>query len=503
MPDNPRNPLASRLHKPNSPLKLFASRLHKFDVRLFRRVASSELPTADRLLVPLTHSANQSRLWIVIAGALGAFGGRFGRRAAVRGLLSIAVTSAVANGPLKWAARRKRPALKVVPKARHAWKLPTSSSFPSGHTASAFAFAVGASTEVPPLAVPLLGLAGAVGYSRVHTGVHYPGDVAAGALLGTAIAWSTRKLWPVAPHEPARIRSALTPIDQEPSADGSGLVVVVNPSAGPLLSPDPGRQIARELPGAKILEVGDELGLEDALRLASLEGRALGVAGGDGSINAGAAVALLQGKPLLVIPGGTLNHLARDLGLESVSDAIEAVKHGQTVAVDTATIDGKTFLNTASFGAYVDLVDAREKLESKIGKWPAVIVALVKVLRHFEPLELEIDGQRRKVWMSFIGNCQYRPAGFAPAWRERMDDGLLDIRIVSAERPLPRLRLVLSILTGTLGRSKVYEQYSDKQLEVRSLHGPIRLAHDGEIFEGSTSFIIKKGDKPLPIFVPR
>ena len=65
--------------------------------------------------------------------------------------------------------------------------MPTSSSFPSGHTASAFAFATAVTADVPILAVPLFGLATAVGYSRVHTGVHYPADVMAGAILGVAV----------------------------------------------------------------------------------------------------------------------------------------------------------------------------------------------------------------------------------------------------------------------------------------------------------------------------
>ena len=121
--------------------------------------------------------------------------------------------------------------------------------------------------------------------------------------------------------------------------------------------------------------------------------------------------------------------------LETVADAARAVKDGRAVSVDRAVIDGQTFVNTASIGNYVDLVDAREKLEDRIGKWPAVVVALVKVLRTSRPVQLELDGERRRVWMIFIGNCRYQPSGFAPSWRERMDDGQLDIRIVDGTRP--------------------------------------------------------------------
>jgi len=76
---------------------------------------------------------------------------------------------------------------RVQPIARHV-RMPTSTSFPSGHTASAFAFAAGVGRVLPQAAVPLHAVAAIVGYSRVHTGVHYPGDVVAGAVSGTIVA---------------------------------------------------------------------------------------------------------------------------------------------------------------------------------------------------------------------------------------------------------------------------------------------------------------------------
>ena len=72
--------------------------------------------------------------------------------------------------------------------------MPTSTSFPSGHSASAFAFANAVAEELPVLGLPLRFLAGAVAYSRVHTGVHYPGDVLVGAILGSTVGGVTRDL---------------------------------------------------------------------------------------------------------------------------------------------------------------------------------------------------------------------------------------------------------------------------------------------------------------------
>lgn len=418
----------------------------------------------------------------------------------MRGLFGAGLASAVANGPVKLLVRRRRPPAGRLLGHLPGYPNPGTSSFPSGHTAAGVAFAVGAGQEVPALAAPLGALAALVGYSRVHSGVHYPSDALAGVVIGAGAGLVTRRLWPVAPHQPAHVRTALTRAEVEPSPSGKGLVIVVNPSAGS--SENAAEQLRRELPDAEVKELDDGEELENALHQAVNSGCAIGVAGGDGSINAAAALAADHDKTLMVIPGGTLNHFAYALGLESVGDAAEAVREGRAVAVDRALIDGHTFVNTASIGSYVDLVDAREKLEHRIGKWPAVAVALWGVLRRAEPLDVELDGQARKVWMVFVGNCRYHPYGFAPSWRERLDDGELDIRIVHGTEPWSRARLLFSVLTGRLARCGAYEQRFVREMHVKSLVGPLRLARDGETFDGPEEFIICKADQPLLVYVP-
>ncbi len=137
----------------------------------------------------LSRSADYSRLSLVAAAGLAIFGGSTGRRAAAAGLASLGVTAAVVNVVVKPLSGRRRPdrAGKGVPADRHV-PMPTSDSFPSGHTAAAVAFSTGAGQVLPPAAIPLHSLAAIVGYSRVHTGVHYPGDVVLGALIGGALA---------------------------------------------------------------------------------------------------------------------------------------------------------------------------------------------------------------------------------------------------------------------------------------------------------------------------
>jgi diacylglycerol kinase family enzyme/membrane-associated phospholipid phosphatase len=473
--------------------------LTRLDRRLYRRLPRRS-HRLRQVTVPVSRVTDRAAAWVGLGLALSFVDGRFGRRAATRALLSAGLASALANGPVKRLADRRRPRGAGVAIRLQGMRAPRTTSFPSGHTATAFGFATGAAQELPVLTAPLAALAALVGFSRVHTGLHHPSDVAVGAAVGVGVGLATRRLWPVAPHEPADARACLEPSDVEPSPGGRGLVVVVNSSAGG--GGKAAGELHDELPEADVVEVDDVEKLHAALEDAARRAHAVGVAGGDGTVNAAAALAAEHGKPLMVVPGGTLNHFAYAVGVTTIAEAAAAVRDGRAVAVDRAVIDGHTFLNTASIGNYVDLVDARERLESKIGKWPAVVVALWRVLRQADPVDLEIDGDRRRVWMVFIGNCRYHPAGFAPSWRERLDDGQLDIRIVDADRPWSRGRLLLSVLTGRLARCRAYEQRFVREMRVRSAQGPIRLARDGETFDGSEEFSVTKADEPLSVYAP-
>ncbi len=161
------------------------------DEAVYEAVASTSTPALDESFARLSDTANHSKIWFAIAGALAAAGGARGRRAALEGVAAIGLASATANLIGKNVTDRRRPARpsrdEGFPEDRYV-EMPASTSFPSGHSASAFAFASAVGSQLPVLGIPLDVLAILVAYSRVHTGVHYPGDVVAGALLGRACA---------------------------------------------------------------------------------------------------------------------------------------------------------------------------------------------------------------------------------------------------------------------------------------------------------------------------
>src|SRR5437763_7309830 len=155
------------------------------DQAVYSVVAATPTPSLDEPLRRLSDAANNSVLWLAIAAALGVAGGPAGRRAAVRGAVAIGVTSPLVNLAAKsaWARRRPDRTGAGVPVGRNV-RMPASASFPSGHAASGFAFAAAVGRDQPWLGMALRLLAAAVAYSRVHTGVHYPGDAVVGWQVG-------------------------------------------------------------------------------------------------------------------------------------------------------------------------------------------------------------------------------------------------------------------------------------------------------------------------------
>lgn len=165
----------------------------RVDQAVYSAVAQAETPSLDRGMQVLSNAADHSKLWLGVATVLVATGGTSGRRAAVQGLASLAAASLLVNAVAKQIGRRPRPQRPAEHRATATVSMPASASFPSGHSASAFAFATGVAARLPVTAVPLHALACAVAYSRVHTGVHYPGDVLVGSVLGTVIGQITTR----------------------------------------------------------------------------------------------------------------------------------------------------------------------------------------------------------------------------------------------------------------------------------------------------------------------
>lgn len=483
-----------------------------WDHKLFHQVASRRWPGAEPVLPRLSHSANHGRLWFGVAAGIAAGGGKRGRRAALRGVGSLALASATVNTVAKRAVGRNRPLLDAVPVIRRLRRQPFTTSFPSGHAASAAAFATGVAMESGRWGAAVAPVAASVAFSRIYTGVHYPSDVAAGAALGVGAALAVRALVPTSDTTPARVGPAVN----APSLPaGRGLFVVVNEASGPpaLLNP-PAARIRTALPLAEVEErtEDDDLAqlLEKAAQQAGGHGGALGVCGGDGTVTLAASIALRHGLPLAVFPGGSRNHFALDLGIERVEAAASAVLTGRASTVDLATYTSYDtpgggaavpFVNTFSIGSYPELVRIRERWSRRVGSWPASVLAAVHVLRTAGPVDVEINGRRRSVWLLFAGNCAYSNVGLAPVRRRDLNDGVLDVRIVDGG-PFARTRLLGAAVTGFLTRSPVYSAARLRRLRIRGLTAGSHLAYDGEVAPAPSELLLDKLPGALVVYRP-
>lgn len=482
-------------------------RVGRLDRKLMRLSARLPATRADQALKSLSRAADKSMLWWTVGAALALRKGA-PRRAALRGVAAIAGASASANLVGKPLFPRRRPAAEEVAVHRRLTRRPVSSSFPSGHSAAAAAFATAVALEAPKAAPPVAALAATVAYSRVHTGVHWPSDVGVGMLIGVASAAATCHWWPLHRDVPGHTAHRAT---VPAMRDGEDMVALVNPSSG-LESVDPTKLVVHAWPKATLVypDRGRDIRhqLADAIAAQPRPVRALAVAGGDGTVAAVASMAADYGLPLALIPAGTLNRFARDVGVTGMADADQATEDGSAVGIDlgevaiggAGTDERRWFVNTAGLGGYPEMVRLRERLQTKWRKWPAAVIATARTLRHAKPLPVELNGKRTALWMMFVGNGTYAPKGFAPSRRPELDTGLLDVRYIRADLPYSRLRFLLAVVTNSLSASHVYRQHDMPELTVRLLDGTRRIATDGEVGPAGRTFHFRSRPSALTIY---
>ena len=159
-------------------------------------------------------------------------------------------------------------------------------------------------------------------------------------------------------------------------------------------------------------------------------------------------------------------------------------------------------INTASIGAYPRLVRTRERFEHKIGKPPAAAYAMLRTLRHEDPVRIRYDNKTMQTSLFFLGNSTYLPSGFAPAQRNRIDTGLLDVRILETGRPLSRFRIMTALMFGRLERSRLYHEHHVPEFTFSAVDGPTAIAMDGEVDGHHQQFRFSVRYRVLPIFCP-
>lgn len=209
--------------------------------------------------------------------------------------------------------------------------------------------------------------------------------------------------------------------------------------------------------------------------------------GGDGTINAVASALIGSEKTLGVLPLGTLNHFAKDLGIPlDLEGAARILISGHTRAVDVGEVNGHTFLNNSSLGLYPMIVRGREKGQRQgSGKWPAFFRAAVATLRRYPFLNVSLTAAGKdyqlKTPFVFVGNNKYVMEGVEIGRREFLDRGQLSVCVANRTGRWGLLRLALRALLGHLREEKDFLALLTDELQIKTRHKHLRVAFDGEV----------------------
>jgi diacylglycerol kinase family enzyme len=246
-----------------------------------------------------------------------------------------------------------------------------------------------------------------------------------------------------------------------------------------------------------------------AQRIAAERPRAIVAAGGDGTINAVASAIAGTGITLGVLPLGTLNHFAKDIGIPlDVEVAAATIAAGHTTEVDVGEVNGQVFINNSSLGLYPQIVRHRETQQRRLGrgKWPALAWATLMAVHRsaFMTVRLKLDDVESvyRTTFVFIGNNEYVMEGFSIGSRERIDSGRLSLYVSHRRGRLGLILLGLRALFHRLKQANDFDALTAQSIVVETRRRALHVATDGEVLTMTTPLEYRIRPRALRVFVP-
>jgi YegS/Rv2252/BmrU family lipid kinase len=294
--------------------------------------------------------------------------------------------------------------------------------------------------------------------------------------------------------------------------DRAGISVIINERSGLTAKPDAGAEIqslfAKHGARIRLERVRDPGDIAARARQAASRGDVLVAAGGDGTVNGVAGVAVETGATLAVLPTGTLNHFAKDLRMPlDLDGAVRAIVSGQIRGIDVGEVNGHIFVNNSSVGLYPRMVWEREG-EQRRGrkKWTAFTIAMLRTWRSYRTVaaHLEIDGKAVTVRTPFIfvGNNEYKAEGLRLGGRAALDSGCLSIFVAPECGRFEILTLPLRALVHRLREITPLACFTAQALSVEVGRHRVSVAADGEVALMKTPLEYRIRPRALRVLAP-
>jgi len=282
----------------------------------------------------------------------------------------------------------------------------------------------------------------------------------------------------------------------EKESGGMRAIVLLNANAGSV--PDPQDQQLDQVLQEQLIAAGIEAEVR-RVRGSDLESAAkeaaqsnvdvVIVGGGDGTLSTVAGVLAGTNMPLGVLPLGTLNHFAKDLGIPlDLAEAVRVIGAGNFVSIDVGQVNDRVFINNSSLGLYPMMVLDREAQQERHGlsKWTAMLFAMLKVFRLFPLVTVRLTTDAgtvlRKTPLVFVGNNVYQLDLFNIGTRVSLNKGELSLYVANAQTRWSIFQLTLRALCGRLEQSRDFESFRLKNCLIESHRWKMHVAIDGEVF---------------------
>lgn len=260
------------------------------------------------------------------------------------------------------------------------------------------------------------------------------------------------------------------------------IVLVYNPKSGSALTKSELRKkcSAADIVIENFVAIGDEF--ERRLAPYIRKGKYIAVVGGDGTVSAVAGQVVGTKATLVPLPGGTLNHFTKDLGIpQDIDNALKKLKKLRPRKIDIASVNETYFINNSSMGLYPASLHARDELESSVGKWPAAVVASLRALVRLKTYAVTIDNRTFHTPFIFVGNNRYMLDAFRGTERTALDEGLLTVFAAKTRSRFTLLKIALFVLLGRAKDLPEFDEFHPTSLTIETKRHKLSVSHDGEV----------------------